>query len=194
MHLTELHLGVSSDSFNRRALAHTTSILAGVLLLGCSAEPGDALSETSQPQTSASALHTSSPTTLSPQAPQVPSAPSVRGPEGGTADVTITFNHAPVVTNVLSDLGRLDMGDHAQLRAIAADPDGDSLAFAWDTKCQGSFDHPASPTTAFTLDALPTSGSCDLVVTVSDGHGGKNHGTLTLAAAPPPAVVVADPS
>ena len=194
MHLTCPYQKVSSDSFSRRALARTTSILVGMLLLGCSAESGEALSDTGQSQTSASALHTSSPTSLSPQATQVLSAPSVRGPKGGTADVTITFNHAPVVTNVLSDHGRLDTDDHAQLRAIAADPDGDSLAFAWDTRCQGSFDNPASPTTDFNLGALPTSGFCDLVVTVSDGHGGVNHGTLTLTAGPPPTVVVADPS
>jgi hypothetical protein len=108
--------------------------------------------------------------------------------------VTITFNHAPQVTNVLSYVGRLDAGEHTQLRVIVHDPDGDKLTYTWKTECKGSFDCPESPTPVFTLDVLPTAGSCSLVVTVTDDHGGENQGILTLAAAPPPAIVVAEPS
>jgi len=130
--------------------------------------------------------------TSSPLAAPQPTPPQAS--QGASADVTITFNHAPQVTNVLSDVGRLDAGDHAQLRVIAHDLDGDRLTYAWKTECKGSFDHPSSPTPTFNLDALPIAGSCSLVVTVTDDHGGENQGILTLAAAPPPAIVVADPA
>jgi len=191
MRLTQLNVLVTSNPRHRRALALAASTLGSVLLLGCSTEPDDALSDTSQPQASASALHTSSAATPSPQV--APAAPP-KGGQGGTAEVAITFNHAPSVTNVLSDLGRLDAGDQTQLRVIAFDSDGDRLTYAWNTECTGSFNHPSSPTPVFTLDALPAVGSCDLVITVRDEHGGQNRGILTLTAAPPPAVVVQDPA
>jgi hypothetical protein len=132
-----------------------------------------------------SAMQTSTPPPSPPTQPQPP--------KGASAEVTITFNHAPQVTNVLSDVGRLDAGARAQLRVIAHDQDGDKLTYAWTTECKGSFDRPSSPTPVFTLDVLPTAGSCSLVVTVTDDHGSETQGILTLAAAPAPPVVVVDP-
>jgi len=88
----------------------------------------------------------------------------------------------------------LDAGERAQLRVIAHDVDGNKLTYAWKTECKGSFKPPYSPTPVFTLDDLPFPDSCDLVVTVTDDHGGEAQGILTLAAAPPPPVVVADPA
>jgi len=187
MQLTQIGRGISFGSPYRRGLALATSALAGVLLCGCSTEADDGLNDTSQPPSASSALQTSNP----PAAPQ-PTQP--QAPKGTSADVTITFNHAPQVTNVLSDVGRLDAGDRAQLRVSAHDVDGDKLTYAWKTECKGSFNHPSSPTPTFTLDELPIPSSCDLVVTVTDDHGGETQGILTLAAAPPPPVVVADPS
>jgi hypothetical protein len=174
----------TSGSLYRRGLVLASSALASVLLLGCSSEPDDGLDDTSQSLSAAPALQTSSPTSYG----------QSQAPKKGSADVTITFNHAPRVTNMLSDLGRLDIGDRAQLGVVADDLDGDRLTYAWETKCEGTFDYPASPSPTFTLAAIPPSGSCDLVVRVADGRGGENHGTLTLAAAAPPQVVVADPS
>jgi hypothetical protein len=166
----------------------TKTLLAILPLLGCSSEPDDGLNDTSQSPSAASALQTSSPPAPSLQTSQP------QAPKAGSADVTITFNHAPRVTNMLSDLGRLDVGDQAQLGVVAEDSDGDRLTYAWETKCEGTFNHPASPSPTFTLAAIPPVGSCDLLVHVADGRGGENHGTLTLAAAAPPPVVVADPS
>jgi hypothetical protein len=146
------------------------------------------LNDPNQPPSASSALQTSTPPISPPPTQPQPS-------KGASADVTIIFNHAPQITNVLSDVGRLDAGDHAQLRAIAHDVDGDSLAYAWTTECKGSFDRPSSPTPVFTLGVLPATGSCGLIVTVTDEHGGENQGILTLAAAPPPViVVVAEPT
>ena len=186
MALTSGSAHVTCGSLSWRGLVLATSALAGVLLLGCSTEPEDGLNDTSQPPSASSALQTSNP----PAAPQ-PTQP--QAPKGTSADVTITFNHAPQVTNVLSDVGRLDTGDRAQLRVSAHDVDGDKLTYAWKTECKGSFNHPSSPTPTFTLDELPIPSSCDLVVTVTDDHGGETQGILTLAAAPPPPVVVVNP-
>ena len=161
--------------------------LASVFLLGCSTEPGNDLNDPNQSPSSSSALQTSTP-------PISPPPTQPQPPKGASADVTIIFNHAPQVTNVLSDVGRLDAGDGAQLRVIAHDADGDRLTYAWTTECKGSFDRPSSPTPVFTLDVLPSAGSCSLVVTVTDNHGGENQGILILAAAPPPPVVVVDPT
>jgi len=182
MQLTKVGSEVTRCSLSRRGLVLACSALASVLLLGCSTEPGDGLNDTSPPPSVSSAMQTTTPPPTQPQPPK-----------GGSADVTITFNHAPQVTNVLSDLGRLDAGERAQLQVIAHDVDGDKLTYAWTSECKGRFDRPASPTPVFTLDLLPAAGSCSLVVTVTDDHGGENQGILTLAAAPPPPVVVADP-
>lgn len=186
MHLTQRAEVVSSAPHFSWTLLLAASALAGLPLLGCSTGSDDGLNDTSQPPSAASALQTSNPTPL-PLRPTQPEAP-----KGGTADVTITFNHAPRVTNMLSDLGRLDVGDRANLRVVADDQDGDPLSYTWETKCEGVYDHPALDFTTFTLAAIPPSGSCDLVVRVTDGRGGENHGTLTLSASAPPPVVVAD--
>jgi hypothetical protein len=187
MRLTQKIDVVDSASHYPWTLLLAASALAGLPLMGCSTEPDDGLNDTSQPLTAASALQTSNPT------PSTPQPTSPQAPKGGTADVTITFNHAPRVTNMLSDLGRLDVGDLAHLRVVADDQDGDPLFYAWETKCQGTFDHPFSPAPTFVLAAIQPSGVCDLVVSVTDGRGGQNSGTLTLAAAAPPPIVVADP-
>jgi hypothetical protein len=178
---------LTQRTYNPWTLLLAASALAGLPLMGCSTEPDDGLNDTSQPPTAAFALQTSNPT------PSTPYPTSPQAPKGGTADVTITFNHAPRVTNMSSDLGRLDVGDLAHLRVVAEDQDGDPLSYAWGTKCQGTFDHPFSPAPTFVLAAIPSSGACDLVVSATDGRGGQNHGTLTLAAAAPPPIVVADP-
>jgi hypothetical protein len=190
MQLTNSMIVVATSSRDSRAFELAAGALASVLLLGCSAEPDDALNDNGTSQTSASALRTSGPTSAS---PQVPHTTPPQGPKAGSAEVVVVFNHAPQVINILSDVGRLNAGDHAQLRAIARDPDGDKLTYAWKTECNGNFDHPLSPTPDFTLDTVPATGSCDLVVTVSDGHGGEGRGILTISTAPPPPVVVADP-
>ena len=187
MQLTQIGRGISFGSPYRRGLALATSALAGVLLCGCSTEADDGLNDTSQPPSASSALQTSNP-------PAAPPPTQRQPPTGATADVTITFNHAPQVTNVLSDVGRLDAGDRAQLRVSAHDMDGDKLTYDWTTECKGNFDRPTSPSPVFTLDVLPTADSCTLVVTVTDDHGGENQGILTLTAAAPPAIVIVDPS
>jgi hypothetical protein len=188
MQLTQVPTVNSPGNLCRPAFALAAGTCASMLLLACSAEPGDALSDTSPSGTTFSALHTANQTSASSPAAQSPD------PKAGSAEVSITFNHAPRVSNMLSDLGRLDVGDQAKLRAVADDPDGDFLAYEWATKCRGTFDHPNSATPTFVLVAIPPSGSCDLVVRVTDGRGGENHGTLTLGAGAPPPIVVADPS
>ena len=188
MRLTQFVCEITSGPLLQRALVLVAGALASLAILGCSVEPDDGLNDSSQAPGAASALQTSNPTPAPPQATQPQAA------KGGTADVTITFNHAPRVTNMLSDLGRLGVGDQANLRVVADDQDGNPLSYTWETKCEGVFDHPESASTTFTLAAIPPSGSCNLVVRVTDGRGGENHGTLTLAAAPPPPVVVADPN
>ena len=187
MQLTQTSIEIACGSPCRRGLVLATSALASVILFGCSTEPDDGFNNTSQPPTASSALQTSNP-------PAAPRPTQPQGSNGASADVTITFNHAPQVTNVLSDVGRLDAGARAQLRVSAHDADGDKLTYAWKTECKGIFNHSSSSTPTFTLDELPIPGSCDLVVTVTDDHGGETQGILTLAAAPPPPVVVADPS
>jgi len=185
MQLTHRVTEKCSASPYLRGLLLASSALAGLVLLGCSTESGDGLNDPSQPLNASSALQTSTPS----PAPQ-PTEP--QNTKGAGAEVLITFNHSPKVTNILSDVGRLNAGDRAQLQVIASDVDGDKLTYTWKSECTGRFDHPSSPTPTFTLDVLPTVGSCGLVVTVTDDHGGEGKGTLTLAAAPPPGIVVAD--
>ena len=107
--------------------------------------------------------------------------------------MAITINYTPRVTNVLSDTGRLTPGACAHLLALAEDVDGDVLSYSWHTECEGTFDDVATQAPTFTLAALPRSGSCDLVVSVSDGKGGESHGILTLSACPQPQVIVDGP-
>ncbi len=99
----------------------------------------------------------------------------------GDANVTVSLNAWPVISGMT---GSVTMGASMRgaLAVVAADPDGDPLAYAWSTTCNGLVFDSTPPYGAslaqFTM-AGP-SGSCDVTVTISDGRGGNTKGTLTL--------------
>lgn len=110
------------------------------------------------------------------------------------ASIAVTLNKWPVVSTVSSTQGRIDVGESTQLDVVASDADGDTLTYAWiaDAGCAGSFDSAMLKSPTFTLGGtLPASGSCAFTVTVSDGRGGTNSGSITVSAAAPPPVNLA---
>lgn len=110
------------------------------------------------------------------------------------ATIAVTLNKWPVVSAVSSTQGRIDVNESTQLDVVASDADDDTLSYAWtvDSGCAGSFNQTSSKSPTFTLGAtLPTSATCQFTVTVSDGHGGTNAGSLTVSAAPAPPVNLA---
>ena len=115
---------------------------------------------------------------------------------GGQADVNVNFNNSPVVTDLLAAPGHLVLGSPTSLTVTASDADGDALSYAWTSTCtSGVFSNTTAPATSFTLPAVATDTSCDLVVTVSDGRGGSTTGQTTLLVGQPAAVgvpVIAD--
>ena len=110
------------------------------------------------------------------------------------ASISVTLNKWPVVTGVSSTQGRIDVNESTQLDVVATDADGDALTYAWtvDSGCVGTFDQTSIKSPTFTLGAtLPASGTCQFTVTVADGRGGTNAGSLTVTAAPAPPVNLA---
>jgi len=105
----------------------------------------------------------------------------------GSANVTVTLNTAPEVTNTSALPARIDAGETTALDVVATDADGDTLAYAWSTGCAGTFSAPAARMTTFTLSALPAGGACTFRAAVADGRGGANRGEITVAAGPGPA-------
>jgi hypothetical protein len=59
------------------------------------------------------------------------------------------------------------------LSVTASDSDGDSLAYAWTSTCDGTFDQAASTNPVFTLATFPAGFYCSFTVVVSDGQGGQ---------------------
>jgi hypothetical protein len=110
------------------------------------------------------------------------------------ATITVTLNQWPVVTGVTSTQGRIDVNESTTLDVVATDADGDTLTYAWtaDEGCIGAFDQTNIKSPTFTLGAaLPAAGTCQFIVTVSDGRGGTNTGSITVTAAPAPPVNLA---
>jgi hypothetical protein len=113
---------------------------------------------------------------------------------GSPATITINLNNWPVVTDVTSTQGRINVNEATTLDVVASDVDGDTLTYAWsaDSGCAGTFAAANVKSPAFTLGAtLPTSHTCEFTVIVADGRGGTGTGSLTIAASAPPPVNVA---
>jgi hypothetical protein len=108
--------------------------------------------------------------------------------EQGAAQLTVSFNNSPSVAAVTATPGQLVVGQTASISASASDSDGDSLSYSWSASCAGSWAQASSPSAQFTPSALPSStcNNCELTVSVSDGRGGQNTGTLTLCVSTTP--------
>lgn len=111
--------------------------------------------------------------------------------EGGAeADVEVTLNDWPVVTNVLASPSTITFGAPIGLTVTASDDDGDTLSYLWASSClSGRFSSTTAPVTTFTLPAGATNTSCDFVVSVNDGRGGSTTGQTTLPVGQPTIIV-----
>jgi hypothetical protein len=106
-------------------------------------------------------------------------------PQKDNAEVVVVFNSAPKVTSMLSSSGQLNENTPVTLRAIATDPDGDTLGFAWQSSCSGTFDRADLAQVTFTANALPAETvDCVFEVAVRDARGGAAKGTLSLSTVP----------
>ncbi|WP_330166775.1 MULTISPECIES: Kelch repeat-containing protein [unclassified Corallococcus] len=105
-------------------------------------------------------------------------------PEGqeGEARVSLFFNSSPRVDSVIATPTQLVVGQPTAVSVCASDPDGDSLSYAWSASCAGTWINASSSSARFTPSSLPPGGcnNCRLTVTVSDGRGGVNMGTVAL--------------
>ncbi|MCB9674862.1 MAG: hypothetical protein H6737_07080 [Alphaproteobacteria bacterium] len=111
------------------------------------------------------------------------------GTGAGSAFVSVDLNGSPEVLGVVPSPTRIDYGETTYLDATATDPDGDPLTYAWEARfpCDGYFDNPTVEDPSFTLsDIDPPGADCEIEVTVTDGLGGRNTGTISVATGPGP--------
>ncbi|OJH41099.1 Kelch repeat-containing protein [Cystobacter ferrugineus] len=106
----------------------------------------------------------------------------------GAAEVKVGFNSAPRVVALTSSQSWLDVGQQTTLSVSATDTDGDSLSYQWSATCAGGFTNASTASTTFTPSDLPTAAcnNCQLNVTVKDGRGGQNTGSLALCVSKSP--------
>jgi hypothetical protein len=107
----------------------------------------------------------------------------------GQADVNVTLNNWPVVSDLIAAPGYIVLGAPTSLTVTASDADGDALSYAWTSTCASAvFAAPAAAVTSVTLPVGATDISCDFVVAVNDGKGGSTTGQTTLPVGKPAAV------
>jgi hypothetical protein len=114
----------------------------------------------------------------------------VAGQGQGSATITVSLNTWPVISDVAANPTRVDAGQAVALNVVAADSDGDALSYLWSCDCQGTFSDTTAINPSFTLTAVPTSNACTVTVTVQDGKGGSDTGSIAIAAGPAPAVAL----
>jgi hypothetical protein len=102
------------------------------------------------------------------------------------AIVTVDINTWPVVTNVVGAPNYLVLGQPSDLTAQTSDADNDPITYAWTSSCtDGAFANAGSPTPSFTLPSNSTDTSCTFTVSVADGRGGSDTGSVTLPVGAP---------
>ena len=106
----------------------------------------------------------------------------------GQADVNVSFNTWPVVTDLIAAPGYIVLAAPTSLTVTASDSDGDALSYLWTSSCANAVFSAAAAATSVTLPVGTTDASCDLIVTVSDGRGGSTTGQTTLPVGKPAAV------
>jgi hypothetical protein len=107
----------------------------------------------------------------------------------GQADVNVTFNTWPVVTDLVAAPGYIVPGSPTAITVTASDADGDALSYAWTSSCASAvFTSTTAATTSVALPTGATDTSCDLTVTVGDGKGGSTTGQTTLPLGKPVAI------
>ena len=102
----------------------------------------------------------------------------------GSAFVNIDINTSPEVLSMVPAPTQIEVGDNSYVDLTATDPDGDLLSYSWTASCMGSYDDVTIEDPAFTLDELPSPNECDLTVTITDGKGGVNSGTVNMPVGP----------
>ena len=106
---------------------------------------------------------------------------------GGTAVINLTMyeigaskfmNSAPVISAIQVSSKTVEPLASISVGAVATDPDGDPLTYAWTSSCGGTFSAATAASGTFTAPA--TAGNCTLTVKVSDNHQANNTATVQI--------------
>jgi len=105
----------------------------------------------------------------------------------GRADVTVTLDLAPRISQISSTLGHIRVGgDPVVLAVSATDVEPGPLTYRWTSSCAGDGTDPAAPAFAFQLTDLLAS-DCTIGVTVTDSAGNTAYGDVVLHVSADPA-------
>lgn len=102
----------------------------------------------------------------------------------GSVHVEASINTAPVLERIVPVPTRIDEGEQTEATAVAADPDGDDLTYAWSVDCEGELAEPEPGKATFTLTHL-TQDTCTLQLELTDDRGAAVAGSVTITAGPP---------
>jgi hypothetical protein len=109
----------------------------------------------------------------------------------GTLIVVVDMNTWPIIEAITADNAQIVPGGSATIAALASDPDGDAITYAWSASCVGGtgdgvFGAPDAPETSYAPPAGAT--ACTLTLTASGppGRGGTTTGTLVVNVRVPP--------
>jgi len=121
-------------------------------------------------------------------------------PSTGGVAISLTLNDPPVIVSITSADAQALPEQALPLSAVATDPDGNPITFAWSASCPGAFASAVTApdpqgtrsTTAFTPTSVPAGSTCVISLQVSDGLGGVATAQVAVSFVSP--VVGADPT
>ncbi|MFB6264782.1 MAG: Ig-like domain-containing protein [Bradymonadaceae bacterium] len=98
----------------------------------------------------------------------------------GSVRVATTSNSNPVINSLSANPPTVSPGGTSTVRAMAADPEGDTLSYSWSVPKPWSEKSTGKSNTVDVVAPKKANASVQVEVRVDDGHGGRTRGTVVV--------------